>query len=573
MFHIDQTSARLRAELNKLYYGDTTGDDIIAADRRTEVRAHSCAGHSFPCYSLAATRLLLIMLIACFGLAILSTSAFDFLPKISENLIKALPKPAPFIYDRKQHEEEPIVTEGVPGLQALDSCITGIVDPASLSAVYYWTFVLKNDSSQDREAQLDIALPAGAVVSRATLWVNGFPQEAAFSSTEAVTGAYTWITERHRDPLLITQKAPGRILVKASPILAGGKMKLRIGITAPLLPGQGKQAQVMLPHIVSTNLAVDCRQDIHLQSPSLLYSTDASASIVKNNAKEWTWKANTKVNVLNDLSVTVLRPQALNRFAVRATHSNPAGFVLVQLCSDPQSGQKIPVYAQVSKRPDCVFLKDEDAAYRLSTLWAAAEIERLRKLPGPLDPRANDLANTYRVVSSVSGAVVLELQSDYEYNHLNRDMYRSLVSVPVTNSGDLSTVSATKTAAPMLQGAVNGTVVDQLNRLNSFVANPVDSYSVDQVGATFIHYGGNVANWLLKWDTSQNYFERRIGPITEVPVWLLIMLALLLTWTFAGPVLLLQVALKRALSKQAGAFKAKVLAITWLGCAITFPKA
>ncbi|MBX9722317.1 MAG: hypothetical protein K2X81_13030, partial [Candidatus Obscuribacterales bacterium] len=108
----------------------------------------------------------------------------------------------------------------IPGLTAAKSTITGFADSSSMTAAYYWTLQVSNSGQQNQEARMRIVLPAGVTLSRATLWVNGVPQEASFSTTEQVTAAYNWVRdgrEKHRflshDPLVINQESPGHLLV------------------------------------------------------------------------------------------------------------------------------------------------------------------------------------------------------------------------------------------------------------------------------------------------------------------------------------------------------------------------
>jgi hypothetical protein len=136
---------------------------------------------------------------------------------------------------------------------------------------------------------------------------------------------------------------------------------------------------------------------------------------------------------------------------------------------------------------------DFPVASRLSTIWAADEA---RKCAGLGDSETAVLLGTaYRVVTPVTGAVVLEMQSDYQYQNLHRNFY-SVVSAkahaapgtvdgsstvdarqmsPVSMDdalddwpGEVSKGSAAPMArasrdarAPLLQGATNGTVGPQ----------------------------------------------------------------------------------------------------------------
>jgi len=82
---------------------------------------------------------------------------------------------------------------------------------------------------------MQVLLPPGGVVSRLTLWVNGSPQEAAFSGAAKVAEAYKAVAvAQRRDPVLARWVGPDRVLVQCFPVPVNGDMKIRLGITAPL---------------------------------------------------------------------------------------------------------------------------------------------------------------------------------------------------------------------------------------------------------------------------------------------------------------------------------------------------
>lgn len=346
------------------------------------------------------------------------------------------------------------------------STITGIVDVDSMTSSLYWTVLLKNNSNMDKEASAIIELPKNATISRATLWINGVAQEAAFSSNQAVTEAYDRIVVRHRDPLLVTQVSPGKIKILASPVTAnGGTMQLRLGITAPLRAEGDGRGKLTLPKVVESNLQFDCKQDVHLESItpiSGLGRTDDASSL-------YVLKANEDVQSLANSEIKVGMP-GYRKFATRLTHTSPAQYVVGTV----EDGKL--VLRHEMKKPDCKFFADDEVAFRMSNLWARQEIERAASR-GQMD-RAIDLANTYRIVSSVSGATVLETNEDYQVSGLNRDMYRTLGDDGTSHSGGGDAFSSGPDAfdstgaftgsqsiqggsAPQLQGATNGTIGPQ----------------------------------------------------------------------------------------------------------------
>ena len=116
----------------------------------------------------------------------------------------------------------PMVGGRVPGLSMASSRLDGSVDADAALAYLEWTLIFKNDASVPREARAQIALPAGGVVSRLTLWIDGEPREAAFGTRSAVRQAYERVVRRQRDPVLVTTSGPDRILVQAFPVPGAG---------------------------------------------------------------------------------------------------------------------------------------------------------------------------------------------------------------------------------------------------------------------------------------------------------------------------------------------------------------
>jgi hypothetical protein len=179
-------------------------------------------------------------------------------PVSSSFISDPVPPPVP------PSESKPL--SNISGLSTSRSVITGVADPQTLTASYYWTFTLKNTTRSQQEAQMKISLPDGAVVSRATLWIHGKAQEAAINSTETVEQAYDWIVTLHRDPLLIKQIDSKHINLKASPVMPNKEMKIRIGMTVPMTATADGSTHMELPQISEANLDTSCVQNIHITS-------------------------------------------------------------------------------------------------------------------------------------------------------------------------------------------------------------------------------------------------------------------------------------------------------------------
>jgi hypothetical protein len=134
-------------------------------------------------------------------------------------------------------------------LDLAESRFDGHVDGVSQIAYGEWTMVFRNRSSVPHEARCQVRLPRDGRVSRLTLWVNGEPREAAFSTVSKVKAAYkTVAVVRSRDPVLVNVVGPDTVMVQCFPVPAHGEMKIRFGVTAPLNDGRWE-----LPHIIERN--------------------------------------------------------------------------------------------------------------------------------------------------------------------------------------------------------------------------------------------------------------------------------------------------------------------------------
>ncbi|NIP23694.1 MAG: hypothetical protein GWN67_06285 [Phycisphaerae bacterium] len=144
------------------------------------------------------------------------------------------------------------------GLSLVSSRMDGSIDSDAALGYIEWTMVFRNDYEWDqREARTQIQLPAGGVVSRLTLWIDGEEREAAFASRKKTREAYQAVVRRRRDPVLVTTHGPDRILMQCFPVPPkGGEMKARIGITVPLQLVKDDEAVLRLPHFNERNFGI-----------------------------------------------------------------------------------------------------------------------------------------------------------------------------------------------------------------------------------------------------------------------------------------------------------------------------
>lgn len=149
------------------------------------------------------------------------------------------------------------------GLDLAESRFDGHLDSVSRLGYGEWTMVFKNDATRPQEARCQVRLPRDGRVSRLTLWVNGEPREAAFSTVSKVKAAYKAVAVvQQRDPVLVNVVGPDTVMVQCFPVPAHGTMKIRFGVTAPLEDGRWE-----LPRIVERNFgaAVSLEHAVWLQ--------------------------------------------------------------------------------------------------------------------------------------------------------------------------------------------------------------------------------------------------------------------------------------------------------------------
>ncbi len=410
------------------------------------------------------------------------------------------------------------------------STITGIVDSTTLSSSYYWTMIMQGHSEFPQQAEFELAVPAGSAITRVTLWINGKAQEAAFNSTERVTLAYEAIRTRSWDPLLVTWISPERVLVKAFPVSARDNMKIRLGMTSPVSANEKGEMSLKMPYIVKSNLNFDCQQDVHLESDASFTSNrnDITSELSVKGKYANLVRGNIPYERLSDVTMTGQRKFPLKQFAVQAKHASPGNYILATQ-ETGIFGQPRLKLEKTNTRPRVYIVNSEEAAHRISNLWAIDQIQKA--VERGERSSAMQLAMAYRVVSPVSGATVLSSDADYQRFGLHRDFGRiyggsdKRESEPVTKAShraapsrevsrfsgfvppppaiplsmpasagaagapDIDTFSDSQ--APMLQGTTNGTIGPQGGDATTIIGvNTAGTVSVDN-SLNWYGYTGN----------------------------------------------------------------------------------
>lgn len=162
-----------------------------------------------------------------------------------------------FSDDIRFDEDGPAMLGIRRGLSLSDSKMDGSVDGDAALGYLEWTLVFKNEETWQQEAETQIQLPPDAVVSRLTLWVNGEEREAAFAARDKVTAAYNEIALKQRkDPVLVVTDGRDKIRVRCFPVQPKGEMKIRIGMTVPLMLEDTSRGIMRLPYFRQRNFSV-----------------------------------------------------------------------------------------------------------------------------------------------------------------------------------------------------------------------------------------------------------------------------------------------------------------------------
>ena len=141
-------------------------------------------------------------------------------------------------------------------LSLAKSTINESIDSDGHVAYLEWDMTFTNNSIRNQEARMQILLPQGAVVSRATLWVNEHMREATIAKKDQARKAYQAVVQASRDPLLVTTSGTDKVLVQCFPVQPKKEMHIRIGMTIPLLLDSQKQELLLMPMILERNFDI-----------------------------------------------------------------------------------------------------------------------------------------------------------------------------------------------------------------------------------------------------------------------------------------------------------------------------
>ncbi|MFA6240502.1 MAG: hypothetical protein WC655_06215 [Candidatus Hydrogenedentales bacterium] len=157
--------------------------------------------------------------------------------------------------------------------------VTTFAADGSGPAVAYveWTMEIQQTNYWYIEARAHIEMPHGGVPSRLTIWINGEEREAAFGTRGQTRRPHPFEVERQYAPAQFNLVGPDVAMLQCFPIHSADTIKVKVGITAPLVVRGGK-SYLRLPYISECNFAIDAKTEhaIWVEIPSGMEGRAAS---------------------------------------------------------------------------------------------------------------------------------------------------------------------------------------------------------------------------------------------------------------------------------------------------------
>ncbi len=167
------------------------------------------------------------------------------------------------------------------GLLLKEKQIQPHIDADAGLANYQWSCTFINNSKYDREARFKLLLPAKAVLTAASLTVNGKEREARILLREKARTVYVQqVKRRTQNPLLVSQCAADEMLVQCFPVKTGQAVKVNLSLASPLeLSADKGTALLGLPLIIEKNF-----EDLSDDAAGAATAADAGAGAIKSNS-------------------------------------------------------------------------------------------------------------------------------------------------------------------------------------------------------------------------------------------------------------------------------------------------
>lgn len=229
------------------------------------------------------------------------------------------------------------VVSGVArGLSVTESTVKGSLDPDALLSKLDWSIILKNTSKYDREARAKVLLPRNSVVTDAFIVVDGVEKRATLMIRGAARVKYVnAITQKKKDPLLISTSGPDEVLLQCFPVQPQKATEVRLSIVCPMSLDENLQGVLGFPIIVEKNFQADVPVKISLKSKKSLVL--AVEKTVSNSPEEGSF----------DLTSSAQLP-ALENFQALVRADRDANCTIV-FCRDNFAPEKNVIQRRIGK--------------------------------------------------------------------------------------------------------------------------------------------------------------------------------------------------------------------------------
>ncbi|NHZ96451.1 hypothetical protein [Massilia sp. CCM 8734] len=174
------------------------------------------------------------------------------------------------IYDRERHSA--VVGGRVAKLRLTASRIDGTIDARAALGSLEWTMLFHNDAEHVSEARARIIVPAGAVVTRVTLWddvgEHTLPAAGGATAREAEFAE----PDVRRAPVMVSTAGRDRILLNLPNVPGEGELTVRIAMSVPLVLNEPALGYLQLPSFSEHNVGIapTLRHAVTVQSDSAL---------------------------------------------------------------------------------------------------------------------------------------------------------------------------------------------------------------------------------------------------------------------------------------------------------------
>ncbi|NHZ92258.1 hypothetical protein F2P45_25110 [Massilia sp. CCM 8733] len=193
----------------------------------------------------------------------------------------AMPRPAgnarqPWRSDDSDSDSS-VVGARLAKLRLIASRIDGSIDARAALGSLEWSMVFHNDAENFDEARARMIVPAGAVVTRVTLWDDDGEHTAPAAGGAAARAFEFGLPDKQRAPVLVTTAGKDRIMLHLPVVPGGGEVTVRIAMSVPLVLNEPALGYLQLPSFSERNfgIAPALRHAVSVESASALRGAPA----------------------------------------------------------------------------------------------------------------------------------------------------------------------------------------------------------------------------------------------------------------------------------------------------------